>query len=314
MNKRLIGSFEGEEKGPLMICIAGMHGNEPAGVQALESIFYLLEMEPALNPSFKFKGRIVGLRGNLRALERKVRYLKRDLNRQWKHLTLERVLKTRKEELEAEDLELRELYDAILSEINSSPTEDVILLDLHTTGAEGGIFSIPAENSRSLDLAVHLNAPVVKGMFQGIKGTLLKFFVQHLKDEVSLRAVAFEAGQHEDILSVNRTIAAVINCMRSIGCVRAEHVENRHDKLLIDFSSGLPKVSDLICRYGVRPEDEFRMLPGYANFQEVKEGELLAYDRNGPIHSPIDGLILMPLYQKQGEDGFFIIRPAAVRV
>lgn len=294
-----------------MICIAGMHGNEPAGLRALESIFYLFDMEPTLNPSFSFKGRIVGLRGNLRALREKVRYLQKDLNRQWKSITIQRVLSTPVDELEAEDLELRELYETIMVEIERYQPDDLVILDLHTTGAEGGIFAIPAESPGSLELAVNLHAPVVKGMFMGIKGTLLKFFVHHLKD-ISLRAVAFEAGQHDDVLSVNRTIAAVINCMRTIGCVKAEHVENRHDKLLIDFSSGLPKVSDLICRYGVRPEDEFRMLPGYSNFQEVKEGELLAYDRNGPVHSPMDGLILMPLYQKQGEDGFFIIRPAAV--
>ncbi len=42
MNGRYIGSFEGKEKGPLLIGIAGMHGNEPAGVDALERIFELL--------------------------------------------------------------------------------------------------------------------------------------------------------------------------------------------------------------------------------------------------------------------------------
>ncbi|MEO1085677.1 MAG: aspartoacylase, partial [Acidobacteriota bacterium] len=32
-------------------------------------------------------------------------------------------------------------------------------------------------------------------------------------------------------------------------------------------------------------------------------------DRRGDILSPHDGLILMPLYQQQGEDGFFLVRP-----
>ena len=31
-------------------------------------------------------------------------------------------------------------------------------------------------------------------------------------------------------------------------------------------------------------------------------------DRNGKIYASHDALILMPLYQEQGEDGFFLIR------
>jgi len=46
----------------------------------------------------------------------------------------------------------------------------------------------------------------------------------------------------------------------------------------------------------------------YANFDPVTKGELLAYDRHGEIRAKFDGLILMPLYQKQGNDGFFIIK------
>jgi hypothetical protein len=40
----------------------------------------------------------------------------------------------------------------------------------------------------------------------------------------------------------------------------------------------------------------------------VKQGQVLANDRRGPINSPESGLILMPLYQKKGDDGFFIGR------
>lgn len=50
------------------------------------------------------------------------------------------------------------------------------------------------------------------------------------------------------------------------------------------------------------------MLPGYENFQLVKKGEVIAEDSNGPIVVKEDGLLLMPLYQNKGEDGFFIIK------
>jgi succinylglutamate desuccinylase len=50
------------------------------------------------------------------------------------------------------------------------------------------------------------------------------------------------------------------------------------------------------------------MQPDYKNFQAVEKGELLALDKHGEIRADEDGLILMPLYQKQGDDGFFLVR------
>jgi succinylglutamate desuccinylase len=53
------------------------------------------------------------------------------------------------------------------------------------------------------------------------------------------------------------------------------------------------------------------MEPGFSNFQPVKRGQLLARDRHGDIRAPEAGLILMPLYQSQGTDGFFLAREVA---
>ena len=48
------------------------------------------------------------------------------------------------------------------------------------------------------------------------------------------------------------------------------------------------------------------MKPGFRTFDRVWSGQELAQDRHGCIRSPQDGYILMPLYQNQGCDGFFI--------
>ncbi len=65
----------------------------------------------------------------------------------------------------------------------------------------------------------------------------------------------------------------------------------------------------------VKPVDEFKMKETriYKNFDPVRKNELLAYDKNGEVKSPYTGMILMPLYQEQGEDGFFIIREITPR-
>ena len=291
----------------MLLVFGGMHGNELAGVQALDNFFILLEHESANGSAPPFKGRFLGLRGNMGALARGTRYVVRDLNRHWTDAHVDRIMSTPHRKLEAEDKELHEILTLIRNEIEAYKPERVVVLDLHTTTASGGIFSIPTDDPESVRLAVELHAPVVKGLLHCVSGTTLHYFRTE-NVGVPTVAITFEAGQHHDQLSVNRSMAAITNCMRTIGCVQSEHVLNRYDKLLEDWSRDLPKVTELIMRHSILPEDDFRMKPNYRNFQPVRKGEILAVDRYGDIRAKADGRILMPLYQEQGDDGFFLIR------
>ncbi len=307
MEERIIGRYTGEEDGPLLIVFGGMHGNEPAGIKALELMFKMLEVEPITNPRFQFRGRLLGLRGNLRALAAGERFIHKDLNRQWTPENVARIKHAKPEELDSEDLEMKEVLEVIEAEIADQQPQKMVILDLHTTTAYGGIFSIPTTDPESVRIAIELHAPVIKGMLNGIHGTSLHFFnSQNFAPETV--AVCFESGQHQEHLSTNRAIAAITNCMRTIGCIDAEHVENQHDSLLIEYSKGLPQIAELVEAHSILPRDDFEMMPNYKNFQKVKKGELLARNRFGDIHASADGLILMPLYQKQGDDGFFLIK------
>ena len=49
------------------------------------------------------------------------------------------------------------------------------------------------------------------------------------------------------------------------------------------------------------------MLPGFEGFQKITAGQLLAYDDGVEVRAPMDGRILMPLYQQKGNEGFFIV-------
>ena len=62
-------------------------------------------------------------------------------------------------------------------------------------------------------------------------------------------------------------------------------------------------------RFPVPSGTRFAMVPGFSNFDLVEEGEVLAHiggTEQAEVHSPSDGLLLMPRYQGQGEDGFFL--------
>ena len=49
------------------------------------------------------------------------------------------------------------------------------------------------------------------------------------------------------------------------------------------------------------------MYDGFFNFQPILKNDLLAVKNGKSLYSPKDGRIFMPLYQKQGDEGFFII-------
>ncbi len=305
--QRLIGHFTGSERGTLIIALAAVHGNEPAGIQALKTLFTRLEDEQKSAAGLLFKGRIVGLVGNIQAYERHLRFVKQDLNR---IMTLENLKKARLTppyRLIYEDLELVELIQAIKNEITTYKPTRFVVLDLHTTSADGGIFSIVSDDIESLNLAKQLNVPVVLGMVGSTGGTTLHHFTTQNMG-IPTVSVVFEAGQHEDTQSVRRTIAWLYNILRATKAIEPHDVESRYDMILKDYSRYLPKVVELFHVHTLQPNDHFQMRPGYKNFQAVKAGEILADDKQGTIRAKEDGLLLMPLYQRKGTEGFFLVK------
>ena len=86
-----------------------------------------------------------------------------------------------------------------------------------------------------------------------------------------------------------------------------EALAGPYDMILHQYASTLPEVTRLRYVHHIRPGDGFRMRPGYRNFQPIDEGEHLADDAEGPVKACCQGLILMPLYQAIGSDGFFVV-------
>ena len=306
MDSRIIGRYEGRKSGPLLICIGGMHGNEPSGIQAIQEVFRLLSIEPENNPGFHYRGIMLGLRGNLAALQTKQRFIARDLNRMLVQVEIERIQQASREMLTDEDKECLEIIEIIEAEKKKYKPSVTLILDLHTTTADGGIFTIAEEDGMSKILAKGLHAPVVLGIAAQLIGTTIHYFNRPASN---IFCIVFEAGRHDDPSAVHRSVAAIINCMRSIGSVDSGDVDHRHDGLLISLSVGLPKVTRLIYHYRIGTGEQFVMKPGYQNFQQVTLGQELARNETGPVRSPVDGMILMPKYQAQGDDGFFIVAP-----
>lgn len=301
--RRRLGRVVGDRPGPALIVVGSLHGNEPAGVAGLQRLFR------RLRGGGDFSGQVVGLAGNLAALEVRRRYVLQDLNRIWRRERVERVRRAQ-EPLDAEAAEMAELETEIRRTLETSRRagQPVYLLDLHTTSGGGPSFVVMEDTLPIREFARRLEAPMVLGLEEELSGTLANWLA-----EFGVVSVGFEAGQHDDPAAPERAEAAIWLALEASGVlapgVRSEVEEARHR--LRAEAKGLPRVVEVRHRHGIVPEDEFRMAPGYSTFDRVEAGQTVAVDRRGAVKVPEGGLLLMPLYQSQGEDGFFVVRKVA---
>lgn len=312
MRERLIGQFNGDQAGPLVVVIGAMHGNEPAGVHALQNVFTLLEQAAASEPNFQMKGTLVGLVGNVRAFTAKRRFMDHDLNRSWGPDAFALLQQRPHRQYTAEDWELHELQTLLLETLAEKQPQALVVLDVHTTSAQGGIFSIPVSDAASISLAKAMHAPVILGMLDGVINTFLQYVagggLWAAAKPSMVHCSAFEAGQHDDPLSISRATAAILHVLHDCGCLTPNTLHSPYDAILEAYAQPLPKVTRLAYTHRIHPSDGFVMRPGYRNFQTVRAGEYVADDQHGPVEAPVDGLMLMPLYQPQGAEGFFLVQ------
>jgi len=307
---RVIDQMRGASPGPTLIVVGGVHGNEPAGVNAARRV--IERLRAAGTP---LAGEVVALAGNVRALAAGRRYLARDLNRQW---TADRVASARaaRERLEPADasaegdpeaIELAELADELDRAI-ARARGPVHALDLHTTSAEGIPFAVVGQSAAHRAFAGAFPLPGIVGLEEQLDGVLTSYL-----GRLGCVALAVEGGQHESAAALSSLEAVVLLGLAAAGLVApGELPGHAAARDLLDRGRGdLPHLIEVVSRHEVRPEHGFRMEPGFANIQRTGAGTLLARDGAGEIRAPFDGLVLLPLYQPQGSDGFFYGRELA---
>ncbi len=297
--KHFIGDVRGDRPGPTVIAVAGIHGNEPTGVTAIEEVInQLIPLKEFL------RGRFIGLKGNLAALESNVRFIDEDMNRLWITSLLDKIRRTSFDEIKSsERAELKELL-TILDPIVYSD-EEVIYIDLHTFSGTGAMFTITPKEIRHIELLSQLKIPLVFGIEHTLIGTSMEYV-----EDAGHVGFAFESGTHGTVMAENNAVAGLMTLMVDTGLIPADKLEKFgvYYAYLMDKVNGFPHKLDFIYKHIIEEGDEFKMNPGFKNFDPIEKGDWLATDRHGKIEAQNDGYILMPLYQEQGQDGFFIVR------
>ena len=297
-----------------MLCIASLHGNEPAGMIALERVFDELS-----GAGLPLRGDLVGLRGNLQALGVGARFVDEDLNRVWQRERVDAVLESLNSGGSSGDgdrfpmvgsAELAEQRDllAAIREESRRARGAIHVLDLHTTSSESAPFATVGDTLQNRELALRLPVPLVLGLEEQIDGAMLQYF-----DRLGWRSIGIEGGQHAAESSIEAHEDVVWIVLETLELIKAGSSSAPEDRRvrLARQAKGLPRVVDVRYRHVVSEEDGFRMQAGFRNFDPVHAGDEVGADRTGPVRAALSGRLFLPLYQRQGDDGFFIVRRLA---
>lgn len=304
---RDLGVWDLGRPGPTLLVIAGLHGNEPGGVLAAKQLMArLAELD------LPIAGRIVALAGNVAALAAGRRYIDRDLNRGWSAAALaalrERAARQGRPDLLVEDVQQLELLNRFEAALETA-TGPVVVVDLHTSSAGGSPFLCLADTIENRRLGFATGVPIILGIEETIDGASLEWFADR-----GVMGIAVEAGQHEDPATVDNHEAVLWRMLDFLGMLAPARARaggfdmSPWIERLERAVGSAPPIVEIVERRAIVPGDGFRMEPGFQNFQPIGQGVLLARDNGGEIRATRPGLVMLPLYQELGDDGYFLAR------
>ena len=295
---RLIGHVKGKQPGPTLLFTGGIHGNEPSGVFALRKVIEDIE-----NNNIEVKGNIYAIGGNLAALENGERFRQQDLNRLWTSDRM-KLLFNGDIKVNDDDEEQQLSICQTIKDILNTENGPFYFLDLHTTSSETIPFLTVNDSLLNRKFTKQFPVPIILGIEEHLDGPLLSYI-----NELGYIAFGYEGGQHDDLASIENHIAFIYLSLVFTGSIRKVDVDFQHYyELLAKTSINSRDFYEIIYHYKIKEDEDFLMNPGFFNFQKVKRRQELATSEGEMVHAQKKGRMLMPRYQKLGDDGFFIIR------
>lgn len=301
--ERIIGEVGvHSNQGPTIIFVAGLHGNEQAGISALLQSMENLEHQSRAG-KMKLRGKVYAVSGNLQALRQNKRYIDEDLNRMWLLSRVDRVHQKNDQE-SVEDAELTELltcFEKILQESNGP----FFFIDLHSTSSRTVPHIVINDQLENRKLSFRYPLPVILGIDSFVDGTMLSFV-----NEMGHRAIGFEGGRHNQPNTIDNIMAFFWLTLVNTGVLKKRQVPSykEHFGRLLVASQGHRQVYEVFHHYQVDPDEDFEMVPGYNNFQPIVKGQYLADSGKNTILAQERGFVFLPRYEEKGSSGFFLLK------
>ena len=86
------------------------------------------------------------------------------------------------------------------------------------------------------------------------------------------------------------------------------HLNDIYYNLLKLESLSITDVFEIIHLHSIVNGEQFKMLPNFNSFQNLSKGTPLAFSNGKQLVAQRDSVMFMPLYQKKGRDGYFLIK------
>ena len=298
-NNRIIGHLKGNQKGPTLVFFGGIHGNEPSGCEAIHKMFQKIKED-----SLTLSGAIYGIKGNIPAQLQGKRFLEKDLNRMWTEDQIKDIQNKEANDLGEEERQLSEIYGLLL-QILSEEAPPYYFVDFHTTSSRTLPFITINDALINRKFSSLFPVPTILGMEEYLQGPLLSYI-----NTLGYLSLGFESGQHTEEEAVLNSTAFLWLALVFSGVLAKDDVEgfSNYYLQLRNSAKNNRTFYEIIYRHSITPEDEFTMITGFNSFEKIAKGQVIAREKEGEVRTPRAGRIFMPLYQKQGEDGFFLIK------
>lgn len=274
-----IYTYETHTPGPRFLFLGSVHGDEPCGSLAIDTICEKINTEKIkiLKGSITFIPRV-----NTQAYISKVRFIDVNLNR---------VVKKTKNPTTYEDTLAQEL----LSEIEKVD----YVVDLHSMTAKTvPIVFVDYITQRNIELAKATGlSDFVYGWSELYVETEQNADTISYTNSIGLAGITIECGQHSDPESFNVAYNSIINILSTYGLIKNSPLHTSH----IEISAYVMQ------KIYFKDHNKDTLMKNYKNFDVIKYGDVIATRENGEkIISEIEGHIMLPNDSvEKGQEWFY---------
>ena len=271
-------SFTGSGSGPHLLCLGGVHGNEPCGVIALRRIIDRLS-----SGTLKLKaGRLTIVPCcNEKAFNQNIIYIDENLNR-----CVRKYDTPQNNEQKA------------ANELTAFIDQCDVMVDLHSTTAPTTPFGfLDVDSKAGRDLAQALGLEKILIDWPALYPEDQSPTTHTYADAAGKLAITIECGQHVEPAAPDRAESYALRAMSFLGLtdpLRPPVVSTSYLKMTGVFYQ----------------KDQLSFAKPWQNFTAVRRGDTIAAnDKGAVITAPYDGEIIMPrAVAKEGEELFYMAK------
>ena len=267
-------------KGPNIVILGGVHGNESCGLYVLESLLRDFSNKKA---TLK-KGTLTLVIGNLMACKKNQRQLSINLNRLFGN-----------QETDTEEIELqraREL-EPLLSSCD-------YLFDIHSFSSKGEAMIIAEKECLSLAEKLNVEHVVTPGIFfeEVFKGTTTAFAKRH-----GALSIALEAGQHDDPKTFSCSLNTTLSLLGYLDVLGEASVQTPRPHRIYELFH-----KEILSNINTQYMEQFK------NMQRIERDTTIVESNGDQMQAPEDCFIVLPTAPDQlgntklNEEIFFLAR------